>query len=76
MHLPTKNLNEEMIEWRHNLHKFPELGFKEIRTSKFISELLKGFGLKVYNNFGKTGVIGHLEKNRKLLILWLQPIYC
>ena len=64
MHLPTETLNKEMIEWRHNLHKFPELGFKEIRTAKFISKLLTGFGLKVYNNFGKTGVVGHLEKNK------------
>ena len=64
MHLPTENLNEEMIEWRHNLHKFPELGFKEVRTAKFISKLLTDFGLKVYNNFGKTGVVGHLEKNK------------
>ena len=64
MHLLTENLKEKMIEWRHNFHKFPELGFKEIRTATLITELLTDFGLKVYNNFGKTGVVGHLEKNK------------
>ena len=65
MNLPTKNLKGEMIAWRHELHKYPELGFNEIRTAKFIAKLLNNFGLKVYVNFGKTGVLGHLEKNKK-----------
>ena len=44
MHLLTENLKEKMIEWRHNFHKFPELGFKEIRTATLITELLTDFG--------------------------------
>ena len=64
MNLPTENLRDKMIEWRHELHKHPELGFNEIKTAKLISELLNNFGLKVYNNFGRTGVVGHLEKNK------------
>ena len=64
MKLPTENLRNKMIEWRHELHKYPELGFNEIKTAKLISKLLNNFGLKVYNNFGGTGVVGHLEKNK------------
>ena len=63
MNLPTKSLNGLMTSWRHDLHTNPELGFKEIRTSKFVSKLLKSFGLKVIDSFGKTGVLGLLERN-------------
>ena len=64
MNLPTKSLKQDMITWRHNIHKFPELGFNEIRTSNLVAELLTSFGLKVYQRFGKTAVVGHLQKNK------------
>ena len=40
----------ELIEWRHHLHSFPELGFEEYKTSDFVAEKLsqmptKGLGL-------------------------------
>ncbi|MDG2473722.1 MAG: amidohydrolase [Paracoccaceae bacterium] len=64
MKLQTESLKKEMIAWRHEFHKYPELGFQEVRTSKLIAELLRSFGLKVYEKFGKTGVVGHLERNK------------
>jgi len=30
-------LEREMIEWRHDLHRHPEFGFEENRTSDFIA---------------------------------------
>ena len=53
-----------MTSWRQDLHQHPELGFREERTSQIVSKLLKSFGLKVFDNFGKTGVLGLLEKNK------------
>ena len=41
----VKVIKDEIIEWRRDFHKYPELGFKEKRTSKTIYELLKSFGL-------------------------------
>ena len=71
MKLPTERLKNEMITWRRTIHKFPELGFNEIRTTKLISDLLTSFGLKIYEHFSKTGVIAHLEKNntKKLIAI-------
>ena len=37
----------ELIEWRHQLHKFPELGFEEHQTAEFIAEKLNQMGLDV-----------------------------
>ena len=60
-----KNYNEleqELINFRHDLHQNPELGFQETKTAKKIANELKKLGIKVYENVGKTGVIGVLKK--------------
>ena len=62
MNLPTESLKGLMTSWRQDFHQHPELGFNEVRTSEIISQLLKSIGLKVFKNFGKTGVLGLLEK--------------
>lgn len=55
-------LEAEMIEWRHELHRHPEFGFEENRTSDFIAEKLNSFGIEVVRNIGRTGLIGILHK--------------
>ncbi len=55
-------LEAQMIEWRHDLHRYPEFGFEEIRTSNFIAERLQSFGIEVVRNIGQTGLIGILKK--------------
>ena len=40
MNLPTESLKQEMIEWRHDIHQYPEVGFNEFRTTSFIIKLL------------------------------------
>lgn len=55
-------LETEMIEWRHDLHRYPEFGFEENRTSDFIAEQLQSFSIEVVRNIGQTGLIGILKK--------------
>lgn len=55
-------LEQQMIEWRHELHRHPELGFEENRTSDFIADKLESFGIEVVRNIGQTGLIGILRK--------------
>ena len=64
-------LAEELKTFRQDLHKNPELGFKEIRTSKKIYNELKDMGLDVYSNIGKTGIVGVLKKgngNKRIML--------
>ena len=58
----NSTLVSQMVEWRHELHRHPEFGFEENRTSNFIAEKLEGFGIEVVRNIGKTGLIGVLQK--------------
>ena len=50
----------ELIEWRHQLHKFPELGFEEYQTAEFIAEKLNQMGLEVNRGLAVTGVVATL----------------
>ena len=55
-------LRDEMIGWRHDLHRHPELGFQERRTAGLVAERLRGFGLEVEEGVGGTGVVGRLSR--------------
>ncbi len=57
-------LRDEMIGLRHDLHRHPEFGFEESRTSKLVAGSLCAFGLEVHTGIGKTGVVGVLRKGR------------
>ena len=51
-----------MADWRHDIHKHPELAFEESRTANKVAELLTEFGLEVHTGIGNTGVVGVLKK--------------
>lgn len=53
---------DDLIPLRRDLHKHPELGFEETRTSAIIAEHLEGLGLEVQRGLGKTGVVGVLKE--------------
>ncbi|MGZ8552988.1 MAG: amidohydrolase [Chitinophagaceae bacterium] len=49
------------IEWRRQLHQYPELGYNEFKTAKLIAGHLKKLGLEVKESVAKTGVVGLLR---------------
>jgi amidohydrolase len=53
---------KEIINWRRDFHKHPELEFDVHRSANIISDLLRSFDLKVYEKIGKTGVVGVLSQ--------------
>jgi len=52
----------ELIALRRDLHKHPELGFEETRTSETISRALAEYGIDVHTGWAKSGVVGILRK--------------
>ncbi|MBA1434387.1 amidohydrolase [Bombilactobacillus bombi] len=48
----------QMIEWRRHFHKYPELSFKEFKTSAHIIEILKSFGPIEITQPTPTSVLG------------------
>ena len=64
-------LYKELKVFRRDLHKYPELGFKEVRTSKKIFDILKTLDLEVHTGVGKTGLVGVLKRgtsNKKIML--------
>lgn len=50
----------EAIALRRDLHRHPELGFQEHRTSGLIAGMLAGWGWQVERGLGGTGVVARL----------------
>jgi amidohydrolase len=50
---------------RRDFHRYPELGFKELRTANIIARELSGLGLEVKTGIGETGVVGLIEGKAK-----------
>ena len=59
--LINETLLGEVKQWRKHIHSQPELGFKEFKTSSFIVDKLKSFGIEVHQGLGGTGVVGILK---------------
>ncbi|HVR30883.1 MAG TPA: M20 aminoacylase family protein [Thermoanaerobaculia bacterium] len=57
-------MHAELIEWRRDLHRYPELGFQEERTSALVAERLSSFGIEVHRGLARTGVVGTLRAGR------------
>lgn len=52
----------EVIGWRQDFHRNPELGFEVQRTAGRVAELLRGFGCDaVETGIGRSGVVAVIE---------------
>ena len=52
-----QDLAPRVVEWRRQIHQFPELGFKEQLTAEFISRCLSEWGIEHQTGVAKTGVV-------------------
>ncbi len=59
----SKNLNT-IIDLRHQIHQYPELGNREFKTAKLVAEHLRSLGIEVETNIAYTGVVGVLKGNK------------
>ncbi len=55
----------EMTEWRHDLHKIPEIGLEEHETSKYIKNKLKEFNVNFKDGYSNTGIVAWVDGNKK-----------
>ena len=55
------NLVNQMREIRRDLHKHPELGTQELRTSRIVEDYLTNLGLDVQAGIGGHGVVATLS---------------
>ncbi|MEE8580405.1 MAG: amidohydrolase [Myxococcota bacterium] len=54
----------QVIEWRRDIHRHPELSNRETRTAGLVAERLRALGLEVRSQVAHTGVVAVLEGAR------------
>lgn len=58
-------LHQEVIDIRRDLHRHPELGFREVRTAALVADRLRALRFdEVRTGVGVTGVVGVLKGGR------------
>ncbi|NND83941.1 MAG: amidohydrolase [Acidimicrobiia bacterium] len=57
-------INDQVVEWRRDIHANPELGMQEFRTAGLVAEHLESLGIEVETGVGGTGVVGTLRGAR------------
>jgi hippurate hydrolase len=53
---------DEFVALRRDIHRHPELGLEETRTSSLIARRLAGWGYEVHTGLAKTGVVATLRR--------------
>jgi hippurate hydrolase len=53
---------DEFIAVRRDIHRHPEMGYQEYRTSDLVAEQLAQWGYAVTRGLGGTGVVGQLRR--------------
>ena len=57
-------IEEQVIDWRHDIHQNPELGNREVRTAALVAKHLQSLDIEVKANVAKTGVVGILKGDK------------
>ncbi len=57
-------LSAEFTALRRDIHRHPELGYQEFRTSDLVAERLASWGYAVTRGLGGTGVVGQLVRGQ------------
>ncbi len=65
----AKQLAEQLVHWRRDIHQHPELGFRELRTAQLVAEVLEPLGYAVRRQVGKTGVVGERGTGRPIVAI-------
>ena len=55
-------MQDEMVAWRQEMHRNPELAYEEAWTADFVAAKLESFGFAVERGLGKTGMVATLER--------------
>ena len=56
-----QTIESKVIDWRRDIHQYPELSNREFKTAEKIANHLKSLGIEVQTGVAHTGVVGILK---------------
>jgi amidohydrolase len=62
-------LKDKLIALRRDLHKHPELAFREVRTAQRVAETLHALGIEHTTGIARTGVVAYLGEGAPRIAL-------
>jgi hippurate hydrolase len=57
-------MQNEMKQWRQDLHRIPEIGLEEYETSKYIKEKLKSWNIDFKDGYSNTGIVAWIKGSK------------
>jgi amidohydrolase len=57
-------IEPKVVEWRRNIHQYPELSNREFKTASKVADHLRALGLEVTTGVAHTGVVGLLSTGK------------
>ncbi|MHB1417438.1 MAG: M20 metallopeptidase family protein [Chloroflexota bacterium] len=62
-------LGDDLRRLRRQIHRYPELGYRETRTAALVADYLSGLGIPFKTGIAKTGIIAYLGEGRPVVML-------
>jgi amidohydrolase len=60
----AKAMEDQLVEWRRDIHMHPELGFEETRTSRMVADTLRDMGIEIEVGVAETGIVARIGEGR------------
>jgi len=57
-------MQDQMKEWRQDLHRIPEIGLEEYKTSVYIKEKLKSWNIEFKDGYSNTGIVAWVKGSK------------
>ncbi|MCP4932428.1 MAG: amidohydrolase, partial [Candidatus Marinimicrobia bacterium] len=61
----NSELHQQMVTWRHHLHKHPELSFNEKMTSDYIASILQSHDIEIHRGLAVTGIVATVHGQKE-----------
>lgn len=65
----AQNIFDQLVAWRRDFHRHPELGLDTIRTAGVVAETLREYGYMVQEGIAQNGVIGLLQNGEGPVVM-------
>ena len=68
----NSELHQQMVTWRHHLHKHPELSFNEKMTSDYIASILQSHDIEIHRGLAVTGIVATVHGQKEGSVIGLR----
>ncbi len=65
----AESIFDQLVAWRRDFHKHPELGLETYRTAGIVAKTLRNFGYTVQEGIAKAGVVAVMENGEGPIVM-------